>query len=107
MTSGKPRRPLRLPGYDYSQTGAYFLTICAKGRVPLFGSIVNGKMELNRNGIIVEQSWNELAVHYFQVALAVFVVMPNHVHGILVLLRGEDQPVGAGLKPAPTKEIAA
>ena len=100
------RRSLRLPGYDYSQKGAYFLTICVKGRASLFGDIVNGKMDLNENGNLVIKTWSMLPVHYVHVGLDAFVVMPNHVHGILLIVEAGVQPVGAGLKPAPTKPLS-
>ncbi len=96
------RRSLRLPGYDYSQPGAYFLTICVRGRTPVFGDIVNGEMIFNEYGKIVLQCWNKLPEHYPYVVLDAFAVMPNHVHAILLIIGPDLQYVGAGLKPAPT-----
>lgn len=94
------RKALRLPGYDYSQPGAYYVTIVTKQRHCLFGDVVYGKMRLNSCGQTVMECWNHLAHHYPYVGRDEFVVMPNHVHGILVL---NDDAVGAGLKPAPTR----
>ncbi len=90
------RRLLRLKNYDYRTPGAYFITLCAHKREYLFGQIINEKMILNHLGIIVESVWQNLPVHYSNIELDQFVIMPNHVHGIIVLGR----PVGAGLKPA-------
>jgi REP element-mobilizing transposase RayT len=93
------RRSIRLRGYDYSQAGAYFVTICTDQREPLFGEVVDGNMALNPFGGIVDATWNDLPNHFSHVELDAFVIMPNHVHGIIVL----TAPVGAGLRPAPTR----
>lgn len=93
------RRSIRLKGYDYSQAGAYFVTICVHGGQPLLGTIKDGRMLQNPNGALAEHAWFDLPNHYPHVELDAFVVMPNHVHGIIVLT---DVDVGAGLKPAPT-----
>jgi len=82
----KPRRKrLRLPEYDYSSVGMYFVTICAHNRICLFGRIVEGAMRLNRLGVIADTAWYELRNHYPHVYLDSFIVMPNHVHGIIAL----------------------
>jgi putative transposase len=86
------RRSIRLQGYDYSQSGTYFVTICAKDRACLFGDIADGVMRLNDAGQIVQTTWDELPSHYPGVETDEFVVMPNHVHGIIVLT---DRDVGA------------
>jgi REP element-mobilizing transposase RayT len=97
----KPRRrSIRLREYDYTQVGAYFITVVACGRTALFGRITGGETRLNEFGRIVERSWADLPEHYFGVQCDAFVVMPNHIHGIIVL--GEPI-VGAGFKPAPTR----
>ncbi len=93
------RRSLRLKGYDYSRHGAYFVTICTKNRECLFGEIANGSMWMNPFGDIVRACWDDLPCHYQHMELDAFVVMPNHIHGIIVLA---DTVVRAGLKPAPT-----
>ena len=90
------RRSIRLQDYDYSQAGAYFITICTKNRECLFGEISDGKIVLNEFGQIVESVWLDLPKHYPNIELDAFVIMPNHIHGIVFI-------VGAGLKPAPTK----
>ena len=102
------RRSIRLPGYDYAQAGAYFVTICTYNRDCLLGEILGSEMSLTRSGEVVLECWNDLPNHYSYVEIDEFVVMPNHVHGIMVLSDQQRknpnaQNVGAGLKPAPTK----
>jgi len=99
------RRSIRLKGYDYSQAGAYFITLCTQDRACLFGKVVNGEMRLNDAGRMVLAEWNRLPERFPQVVLDAFVVMPNHVHGILVIT--DPAPtvgatVGATLVVAPT-----
>jgi REP element-mobilizing transposase RayT len=79
------RRSIRLQGYDYSQAGAYYVTIVVHGRVRLLGEIVNGEMKLNRFGQIVQYVLCDLPKHYPHAELDVFCIMPNHIHVILVL----------------------
>jgi REP element-mobilizing transposase RayT len=81
--AGKPnRRSIRLPAYNYSQPGAYFLTICSYNRLFLFGDIQDGKMILNGNGLIVHEEWQKTTEMRLNVVLDTFVIMPNHIHGI-------------------------
>ena len=95
LVSGRPvRRSIRLRDYDYAQAGAYFVTIITKDRACLFGEIVDGEMRVNGFSCIVQAVWDGLPSHYPGVECDEFVVMPNHVHGILLL------NVGAGFKPA-------
>ncbi len=82
------RRSLRLKDYDYAQAGAYFVTIATRDRACLFGVIVDGQMCLNAAGREAEQCWLQIPQHFPNAALDEFIVMPNHVHGILVLSRG-------------------
>ena len=95
------RRSIRLKGYDYSQAGMYFVTICVQKHTCLFGEIVDGEMFLNDYGKIVQTVWDKLPQHYDNIQLDKFVIMPNHIHGIIVIT-GDVATVGAGLKPAPT-----
>jgi REP-associated tyrosine transposase len=86
------RRSIRLKGYDYSTDGAYYVTIVTQGRECLFGAIVDGEMRLNEYDEIVQKWWNEIPIHFPTVELGVFVIMPNHVHGIIFITterRGE------------------
>lgn len=87
------RRSIRLQGYDYSQAGLYFVTMCCKDRTCLFGEIINGKMILNDFGKIAEQCWLEIPTHFPNAELHEFVIMPNHVHGIIEFVN--DVNVGA------------
>lgn len=79
------RRSIRLPGYDYSQDGAYFITICTQNRENLFGGIIGGKMILNDIGKIIEIIWNDLPQR-FPIELDTFQIMPNHIHGIIQIV---------------------
>ncbi len=97
-----PRRrsPLRLRGFDYAQPGAYFVTVCTHGRETVFGVVVDGEMRLSAEGQIVVECWKAVSLHFACVALDVFVVMPNHVHGLLWLAASPNDerfpvPVGA------------
>jgi len=73
------RRSLRLPGYDYSQAGAYFVTACTQNRVMLFGEVIDDDVRLNEMGTIVQRTWDDLPTHYHGIDLDAFIVMPNHV----------------------------
>ena len=93
------RRSVRLKDYDYSQQGAYFVTICAKNRACLFGEIVDGAMCLNQSGESIQRIGYELPNRYINLDLDAFILMPNHLHGIIVL--GDQATVGA-LLAAPS-----
>ncbi|MBR9977665.1 MAG: transposase, partial [Bacteroidetes bacterium] len=82
------RRSIRLKGYDYSQEGAYFVTICVDNQECLFGDIVDGKMFLNQAGEIVVDSWTWLTQQYNYVDLDEWIIMPNHLHGIITIMDG-------------------
>lgn len=75
----------RAQWWDYSWSGAYFITMVTANRTHLFGDIVNGKMALSPTGLIVDVLWHDLPTHASTVELGDFIVMPNHIHGILVL----------------------
>jgi len=77
------RRSIRLKGYDYSQAGLYFVTICVDNGKSLFGNIVEGKMILSAIGEVANTLWHEIKNHIHNVRLCEFVVMPNHIHGIV------------------------
>ena len=83
------RRSLRLRGYDYTQAGAYFITACTQNRVMFFGGVIDGDVRLSEVGTIVQQTWDDLPAHYNGIDLNAFIVMPNHVHGIIILA---DEP---------------
>jgi REP element-mobilizing transposase RayT len=81
------RRSLRLKKYDYSQTGAYFVTICTRNRERLFGDIteINSKTEVNEFGVIVHDEWLKSADVRKEITIDAFCIMPNHFHGIVVI----------------------
>ena len=89
------RRSIRLKGYDYSRKGAYFVTICTNQKECVLGCVENGSMVLNEIGQMVRKAWTELPTHYAGVDIDEFVVMPNHLHGIIIL------NVGAGPRACP------
>jgi len=82
----------RLPGWDYAAAGWYFVTMCVKNRQPVFGQILGGEMQLSAIGEIAHQFLVEIPKHFSHAELDAFVVMPNHVHGIVVLGDNEEIP---------------
>ncbi len=101
------RRSIRAEGYDYTQEGAYFITICTTNRKCLLGEVVNGEVQLNEIGKVVEKAWLQTPEVRPNLELDAFVVMPNHFHAILfitgtpdqratrrVALTGAERPVG-------------
>lgn len=80
------RKSIRLKGYDYSQAGLYFITVCTHNRVPLFGEIVDGQMQFNESGIVADEEWRKTEHIRSNIVLHEFVIMPNHVHGIIELV---------------------
>lgn len=90
----KHRRSIRLKGYDYSQPGAYFVTLVTHERKCLFGKIEDGEVRLNDVGRMVEEAWIEVPNHYPGVECDTFLIMPNHIHAVIVL-------VGAGPSARP------
>jgi REP element-mobilizing transposase RayT len=111
---GGSRHSIRLPKYDYAQSGLYFVTTCTDNRSCLFGVVADGEMYLNEAGRMVHKVWESIP-RFWDAEIDVFVVMPNHVHGIVVLgdARGSPEtdrgfiPAAAGnpetRAPAPTK----
>ena len=92
------RRSIRLKGYDYSQAGGYYITIVTLWRECLFGDVVDLEMQVNALGRIVQECWDEIPAHFPNVVVDAFVVMPNHVHGIIFIHennRAGANPVGA------------
>jgi REP element-mobilizing transposase RayT len=87
------RRSIRFRGYDYSQPGAYFVTLCTHEKKHLFGEIVEGEMKLNESGEMLRVFWNHLPRRYSDVQLDSFVVMPNHIHGIVVVGAIRESPL--------------
>ena len=92
------RRSIRLQGYDYSWQGAYFVTICTQNRECLFGNMQHNEMVVNNAGEMACKIWNNLSVKCPAVSIDEFIVMPNHVHGIIII-------VGAPLVGALSLEL--
>ena len=89
---------MRLKEHDYTSAGGYFVTICTQGKNCLFGEVVKSEMLLNRYGRIVMESWKWLSEQYQQLDLDEWVIMPNHIHGIIVITDGSR----GGSRTAPT-----
>ncbi len=85
------RRRTRLKEYDYSQEGMYFITICTHKKSCLLGQITNAVMELNNIGKSAELFWKEIPRHYQNVELGAFVIMPNHLHGIISIINSSQK----------------
>jgi putative transposase len=98
------RRSIRLPGYDYARHGAYFITICAYNRECLFGEITGGEMRLNECGMIATACWQDISKHFPSIALDIFIIMPNHVHGIVIIQpEGRDIACYVPTEPRPSR----
>jgi len=111
-------RSIRWFAYDYAQAGAYFVTICTCRHQCLFGRVVDDAMELNAAGLAVASCWRAIPAHYPDIVLDAFVVMPNHMHGILMIssnvgannhspVGGRDHTGANVYSPLPTDERAA
>lgn len=104
----KHRRSIRLQSYDYKRSGAYFVTMVTQNRACLFGDVVNGRLQLNDAGQMIQAIWDQLPQHYPSVETDAFVIMPNHVHGIIALVGvGACADIQSGGQPqgvAPTND---
>ena len=101
--AGHHRRSIRLQGYNYTQAGAYFITICTHNRIPLFGEINGNEMRLNDAGRAVRECWKAIPDHYPHAEIDAFIVMPNHMHGIIVITH---TPAGTRHDRRPGEEHA-
>jgi len=101
------RRSIRLKGYDYSSPGAYFVTVCTRERLPLLGMVNNAEIILTPIGHIVEAFWNLIPQYFKGVGLDVYVVMPNHLHGVIVLSgEGRGEALAEGVSRLNQEETA-
>lgn len=105
------RHSIRLKGYDYTLAGAYFITIVTHERGCLFGEIANGEMTQNKFGLVAQQMWDKLPARFRNVELGAFIVMPNHIHGIILLdgtcrgiAEGATDSVDQSTRYAPTPQ---
>ena len=102
------RRSIRLKGYDYAQAGLYFITICCQDRACLFGEIKNGKMILNTFGKIAREEWLATEKIRDNTRLHEFIVMPNHIHGIIeIIFKKNDADSEIGKFQSPSQTIGA
>ncbi|NQU99739.1 MAG: transposase [Parcubacteria group bacterium] len=99
----------RLPNYNYSSDGAYFVTICTKNKQHFFGEIMNGKLSNTKQTEIAKKCWFDLPNHYSNCVLDKFIIMPNHVHGVIFIDNGvggiDTSGVETGLKPVSTNNV--
>ncbi|MDJ0578213.1 MAG: transposase, partial [Xenococcaceae cyanobacterium MO_234.B1] len=79
------RRSIRLKGYDYTQAGLYFITICTYQKQSLLGAIANKQLILNDFGNLASECWQAIPKHFPRIELDKFIIMPNHIHGILIM----------------------
>lgn len=100
LPEGRRRRTIRLRGYDYTKAGAYFITICARERACLFADIEGNDVHHTPVGVVIAEYWEAIPEHFPAASLDAFVVMPNHLHGIVVL-EGRSVAVGTACR-APT-----
>jgi len=104
------RRSIRLSNYDYTQAGAYYVTIVAWHREPLFGDVTNGEVTLSKFGLVAKQQWEMLPKRFPNTQLGAFVIMPNHMHGIILILSGRgtaenlNDSGNESIRRAPTHE---
>jgi len=90
------RKSIRLKNYDYSQTGSYFITICTNNREEVLGRIPEpGKMILNNVGIMINKWWNKIEENFKNTKLDKYIIMPNHIHGIIEINNNDNNHVGA------------
>ena len=100
------RRSIRLQKYDYAQPGGYYVTIVTFQRDLLFGEIVNEEMNLKDHGRVVDECWCAIPEHFPNLELGMYVVMPNHVHGIIVIRAGDISSARRGtIYRAPTEKF--
>lgn len=84
------RQSIRLKGYDYRTSGSYFITLNTENRAPLFGEIKNGEMEMNEAGREAYNCWLAIPDHYPFIRIHEFIIMPDHIHGILEIIVGAN-----------------
>ncbi|PLX18425.1 MAG: transposase, partial [Salinivirgaceae bacterium] len=95
MTNSKYKNKYRIPSarlqtWDYGSNAAYFVTICTQNRTNYFGEIINQKMQLSELGQLANQFWIEIPNHFSFVNLGEFIIMPNHLHGIIIIDKNND-----------------
>jgi putative transposase len=104
----KPQRhPLRLPSYDYSHAGAYFVTICTQGSACMLGDVSAGSVDLSEEGKLINAAWQSLPARFPAIELDAMVIMPNHIHGIIII-QSANKPLSkrtSAMNCAPTDDM--
>jgi len=100
------RRSIRLQGYNYTQAGVYFVTLVARKRECLFGKITDGEMCPNEIGKIVQSEWERLSRRFIWTELDEYILMPNHIHGIIVFLDNGRGAASSSINPFPDRPAA-
>jgi REP element-mobilizing transposase RayT len=93
------RRTFRIPAFDYAQPGAYFITVCAHRRREIFGKIENTEVNLSSIGQLIDKHWRRIPIHHHSISIDEYVIMPNHLHGILII----HIPCRGTIHRAPTR----
>ena len=101
MPQYKYHKQYRYKGYDYAKDGFYFVTICTKDRQLFFGDVVNEKMQLSKIGQIAEKYWLEISNHFKNIKLHEYIIMPNHIHGIIQIMRCGNEAMHCGNEAMP------
>ena len=100
------RHSIRIKGYDYSSPGFYFITICSRDRQPLFGEIKNGEMVLSELGKIIQKEWFKIIESWSGVELDYFIIMPNHLHGIIIITNKLERKINVNDEVGATLAVA-
>ena len=79
------RRSIRVPGFDYAQSGAYFVTICTHDGNCLFGEVIDAEMRVVQGGRIADECWRNIPAHFPRAVVDEYVIMPNHIHGVILI----------------------
>jgi putative transposase len=97
---------IRLKDWDYASPGMYFVTICTRDKNPYFGKIVDGKMILSEIGLIAENYWREIPEHFPYTVLDEFIIMPDHIHGIIEITESIVETLHCNVSTEPTNTMS-
>jgi REP element-mobilizing transposase RayT len=104
------RRSIRLKGYQYNQPGSYFVTFCVRERVCELGDIIDGEMRLSQFGQVALDFWAHIPAHFPNVEVDKFIIMPNHVHAIIVIKGGRgdvSSPPSRDVSSPPSRDVSS
>ena len=105
-SDGRQRGSMRLSGHDYAEPGSYFVTICTQNRDLVFGDFADGEVRLSGFGRTANAAWEEIPAHFAGVEVDEYVVMPNHVHGIIVIVLSTPGPTPRATRASPLRGAA-